>query len=45
MIHDSFMSRPNTLVVPGVKMGFAMEIIFKPIIDEMMEKRRQALGL
>jgi phosphoribulokinase len=45
MIHDSFMSRPNTLVVPGGKMGFAMEIIFKPIIDEMMEKRRQALGL
>ncbi len=45
MIHDSFMSRPNTLVVPGGKMGFAMEIIFKPIIEEMMEKRRQALGL
>ena len=31
MMHDSFMSRPNTLVVPGGKMGFAMEIILTPI--------------
>ena len=43
MIHDSFMSRPNTLVVPGGKMGFAMQIIFRPIIAEMMEKRRKAM--
>jgi phosphoribulokinase len=43
MIHDSFMSRPNTLVVPGGKMGFAMQIIFRPIINEMMERRRKAL--
>lgn len=44
MIHNSFMSRPNTLVVPGGKMGFAMQIIFRTIINEMMEKRRKALG-
>lgn len=43
MIHDSFMSRPNTLVVPGGKMGFAMQIILSPIIENMMEKRRKAL--
>ncbi len=43
MIHDSFMSRPNTLVVPGGKMGFSMQIIFRPIVAAMMEKRRQAL--
>ena len=43
MIHDSFMSRPNTLVVPGGKMGFAMQIIFRPIISEMMEKRRKEM--
>jgi phosphoribulokinase len=43
MIHDSFMSRPNTLVVPGGKMGFAMQIILRPIIKEMMEKRNKAL--
>ncbi len=43
MIHDSFVARPNTLVVPGGKMGFAMQLIFAPIIHKMMEKRRQAL--
>ncbi|MCK5720026.1 MAG: phosphoribulokinase [Thiomargarita sp.] len=43
MIHDSFMSRPNTLVVPGGKMGFAMQIILRPIVGEMMERRRKAL--
>ena len=37
MLSDSFMSRPNTLVVPGSKMGFAMEIILTPIIHELME--------
>ncbi len=39
MIHDSFMSRRNTIVVPGGKMGLAMEIIFAPIIDEMVHRR------
>ena len=45
MIHDSFMSRPNTLVVPGGKMGFAMQIIFRPIINKMMEQRRKAMEI
>jgi phosphoribulokinase len=39
MIHDSFMSRRNTLVVPGGKMGLAMEIILSPIIEKMMDSR------
>ena len=39
MIHDSFMSRPNTLVVPGGKMGFAMEVILTPMIHELLERR------
>ena len=39
MIPQSFMSRRNTLVVPGGKMGFAMEIIFAPILDRMMDER------
>jgi len=43
MIHDSFMARPNTLVVPGGKMGFAMQIIFRPIITKMLEERRKAM--
>ncbi len=39
MIPDSFMSRRNTIVVPGGKMGFAMEIILGPVIDKMMHER------
>ena len=39
MIQNSFMSRRNTIVVPGGKMGFAMEIILGPIIDKMMHER------
>jgi phosphoribulokinase len=40
MIPNSFMSRRNTIVVPGGKMGFAMEIILAPIIDRMMDDAR-----
>ena len=43
MIHDSFMSRRNTLVVPGGKMGMAMEIIFTPILHRMIEVRRSLI--
>lgn len=41
MIPDSFMSRHTTLVIPGGKMGFAMEIILAPLIDEMIEESRK----
>jgi phosphoribulokinase len=40
MIHDSFMSRRNTMVVPGGKMGMAMEIVLQPLIERMMEERK-----
>ena len=40
MINDSFMSRPNTIVVPGGKMGFAMELILGPKIEAMLETKR-----
>jgi phosphoribulokinase len=39
MIDNSFMSRRNSIVVPGGKMGFAMEIILQPIIERMMDAR------
>ncbi len=39
MLDGSFMSRRNNLVVPGGKMGFAMEIILTPIIERMMLSR------
>lgn len=41
MIDGSFMSRPNTIVVPGGKMGFAMEIMLTPLVHDLMEKRRK----
>ena len=40
MLDGSWMSRPNTMVVPGGKMGMSMEIVQRPIIHEMMEKSR-----
>jgi phosphoribulokinase len=39
MIQSSFMSRANTLVVPGGKMSYAMEIILTPIIHNMIESK------
>ena len=39
MIPHSFMSRRNTIVVPGGKMGFAMELILTPILRQMMVER------
>ncbi len=44
MIHDSWMSRANTLVVPGGKMELAMQLIFTPYIWRMLERRKRALG-
>ncbi|MGH8789908.1 MAG: phosphoribulokinase [Cupriavidus necator] len=42
MIHDSFMSRANTIVVPGGKMELAMQLIFTPFVLRMMERRKRA---
>ncbi len=42
MIDGSFMSRMNTLVVPGGKMGLAMELILTPLIKELMDKKTEA---
>ena len=39
MIPNSFMSRANTLVVPGGKMSHAIEIILPPILHDMMENK------
>jgi phosphoribulokinase len=44
MINDSFMSRANTIVVPGGKMELAMQLIFTPFIWRMMERRKRAIG-
>ncbi len=42
MLHDSFMSRPNSIVVPGGKMELAMELIFTPMILQLMDRKRAA---
>jgi phosphoribulokinase len=44
MINGSWMSRVNTLVVPGGKLDLAMQIILTPLILKLVERRRDALG-
>ena len=44
MINNSWMSRANTIVVPGGKMELAMQLIFTPFIWRMMERRQRAIG-
>jgi phosphoribulokinase len=44
MIKDSWMSRRNTIVVPGGKMGLAMELILTPILRRIMEDRKSLMG-
>jgi phosphoribulokinase len=44
MIDNAWMSRANTIVVPGGKMELAMQLIFTPFIWRMMERRKRALG-
>lgn len=40
MIEGAFMSRINTMVVPGGKMGLAMELILTPLIAELIDRRK-----
>lgn len=44
MVDGSFMSRANTIVVPGGKMELAMQMIFTPFVLRMMERRKRALS-
>ena len=41
MIQGSFMSRRNSIVVPGGKMGLAIELIFGPIIEDILQESRK----
>ena len=40
MIRQSWMSRRNTIVVPGGSMGLALELILTPILRRMVAERR-----
>ena len=42
MVHDSFMSRPNCIVVPGGKLHLAMQLILTPLILDLIEKKRRS---
>lgn len=41
MIHDSFMSRANSIVIPGSKQDLAMQLILTPLILKLMERKRR----
>ncbi len=43
MLPQSFMSRPNTIVCPGGKMPLAMQLIFTPMIWQLMDRKKRAL--
>jgi len=40
MIHDSFMSRTNSIVIPGNKLDLAMQLILTPIVMQLIERKR-----
>ncbi|WP_119299636.1 phosphoribulokinase [Dongia deserti] len=42
MIHDSFMSRANSIVIPGGKLDLAMQLILTPTILRLVEAKRRA---
>jgi len=41
MIHDSFMSRANSIVIPGGKLDVAMQLILTPMIRRLIERKRR----
>ena len=41
MIHNSYMSRANSIVVPGDKLDLAMQLIFTPLIAKLVERKRR----
>ena len=44
MIHDSFMSRANSIVIPGNKLDLAMQLILTPMIMRLMDIKRKHGG-
>ena len=42
ILHGAMLTRPNTLVVPGGKMGLAMQMIFTPMVLRLMDMKRRA---
>ncbi|MCE3286186.1 MAG: Phosphoribulokinase, partial [Steroidobacteraceae bacterium] len=42
MLDGSWMTRPNSIVAPGGKMGLAMQLILTPLILRLVDRRRRA---
>jgi len=42
MIHGSWMSRANSIVIPGNKMDLAMQLILTPLIERLVRDARRA---
>lgn len=42
MLHDSFMSRANSIVIPGGKLDLAMQLILTPMIHRLMEIKKRS---
>jgi len=42
MIHGSFMSRANSIVIPGGKMDLAMQLIFTPLVHRLVSESKRA---
>ncbi|MCG8444059.1 MAG: phosphoribulokinase, partial [Caulobacterales bacterium] len=41
MIHDGFMSRANSIVIPGDKLDLAMQLILTPMIQRLIDQKRR----
>jgi phosphoribulokinase len=43
MLHGSFMSRANSIAIPGNKFDLALQLILTPVILQLIDKKRRAL--
>jgi len=43
MLHDSFMSRANSIVIPGGKLDLAMQLIVTPMVKRLVENARRSV--
>ena len=42
MIHDSWISRANSIVIPGGKLDLAMQLILTPLIKRLIERSKKS---
>lgn len=41
MVPQSFMSRANSIVIPGNKLDIAMQLVFTPMVHRLMDQKRR----